>query len=182
MRLVSVSVNTRGTFQQLCNAFLLNCSSQSNYQSTQGAQIFLRSNTSQLWDNLCLQRFCYNSGPDVTDVLIIIATICCSPLSDRTLERNLIWSKLWLFTRGALSYSALDLQQSEALETLGVVAVTSKIFSLWPPPTASTARSLVLVLVLVLCHRPPPPVLHAARRASLVQSYFSDGTRCAAFS
>ena len=47
MRLVSVSVNTRGTFQQLCNAFLLNCSSQSNYQSTQGAQIFLRSNTSQ---------------------------------------------------------------------------------------------------------------------------------------
>ena len=117
----------------------------------------------------------------MTDVLIIIATICCSPVSDRTLERNLIWSKLWLFTRGALSYSALDLQQSEALETLGVVAVTSKIFSLWPPPTASTARSLVLVLVLVLCHRPPPPVLHAARRASLVQSYFSDGTRCAAF-
>ena len=109
----------------------------------------------------------------MTDVLIIIATICCSQVSDRTLERNLIWSKLWLFTRAALSYSVLDLQQSEALETLGVVAVTSKIFSLWPPPTAGTARSLELVLGYWYCTQQAGHL-----SCSLT---FSDRTRCAAF-
>ena len=75
------------------------CTSRSNYQDAWGEQIFLRSDASWSKPFVLPDRDCVTTlQPDVTDVLIIIATICCSATSDRPFERNWIRSKLPLLS------------------------------------------------------------------------------------
>ena len=171
MRHVSVSVNIRGTFQQLCNAFILNCSSQSNYQSTQGAQIFLRSNTSQSEATFVRRDF-------VTTLVQTWLTCWLSlqpfvALHCQTEHSSVIWFDQNSGFLLQAPFHILSSPWSSAERGIGDIGgrgcYLQDLFLMTPSPATQPGTGTWVL------------VLHAARRASLVQSYFSDGTRCAAF-
>ena len=131
--------------------------SKPNYQNARGRQIFLRPNTT--CSNLCSVRALCCIGSRFSTrrdwrVDYHWNHLLLYNVRQTSFERNLIWSKLRPFVPFYIyppSYSGLvlDLKQSEALETLGVVPLTSKIFSSSPLCT-SIALSIALSFARVL--------------------------------
>ena len=96
--------------------------------------------------------------PDVTDVLIIIATICCSATSDRPFERNWIRSKLppllifvsFSFVARQPSYSVLDLQRGIG-DIGGRGCYTADLFLM---PTTTTTYNHIIITITTTTYLP----------------------------